>query len=116
MEKKSNPNRARQFLPFNSLRGYYDLVRKQEIVKAKRKVLADEEANILSDKLNHIKRGMLVKIKYYKDYGYIDIEGMVANIDYVFHKITIVSEVIDFDDMISIESDELAKLDLSKDF
>ena len=103
MEKKSNPNRARQFLPFNSLRGYYDLVRKQEIIKAKKKVLADEEAAIISDKLNMLKRGMLVKIKYYKDYGYIEIEGMVANIDSIFHKITIVKEIINFDDIISID-------------
>ena len=116
MEKKSNPNRARQFLPFNSLRGYYDLVRKQEIIKAKKKVLADEEAAIISDKLNMLKRGMLVKIKYYKDYGYIEIEGMVANIDQVYHKITIVSQIIDFNDIINIESEELNKLDLSKDF
>ena len=41
---------------------------------------------------------------------------MVANIDQVYHKITIVSQIIDFNDIINIESDELNKLDLSKDF
>ena len=116
MAKKGNANRARQFLPFNSLRGYYDLVRKKEIIKSKKKILAEEEATILSDKLNHIKRGMLIKVKYYKEYGYVELEGMVASIDYVFRRITIVDQIIDFDDIISIESDELAKLDLSKDF
>ena len=101
MEKK--PDRARQFLPFNSLRGYYDLVRKQEIIKTPKKILADEEADIISDKLNKIKRGMLIRIKYYKDYGYIEIEGMVASIDSIFHKITIVKETISFDDIINID-------------
>ena len=115
MEKRK-PDRARQFLPFNSLRGYYDLVRKQEIIKTPKKVLADEEADILSNKLNMLKRGMLVKIKYYKEYGYTYIEGMIANIDLVYHKITIVSQIIDFNDIIDIESEEINKLDLSKDF
>ena len=101
MEKK--PDRARQFLPFNSLRGYYDLVRKQEIIKTPKKILADEEADIISDKLNKIKRGMLIRIKYYKDYGYIEIKGMVASIDSIFHKITIVKETISFDDIINID-------------
>ena len=100
-------DRARQFLPFNSLRGYYDLVKKAQIVKADRKVLAEEEAIIISDKLNKLKRGMLVTITYYKDYGYIDITGMIANLDLVYRKITIVSEIINFDDIINIELDEI---------
>lgn len=113
---KKNPDRARQFLPFNSLRGYYDLVKKQEIKKTPRKILAEEEATIISNKLNMLKRGMLVKIKYYKEYGYTTIEGMIAYIDPIYHKITIVSQIIDFNDIIDIESEEINKFDLSKDF
>ena len=102
--EKNKIDRARQFLPFNSLKGYYDLTRKQEIIKEKRKTLADEELAILSFKFNNLKRGMLVKVKYYQDYGYVTLEGMISNIDLVYRKIRIVEKNIDFNDIIDIES------------
>lgn len=116
MEKIKKADRARQFLPFNSLRGYYDLVKKAEIVRSKRKVLAEEEAMLLSNKLSLVKRGMLVKVTYYQDYGYISLEGMVSNIDLVYKTITIVSKKILIDDIIDISSNEIDKEFLSKDF
>lgn len=99
---KKNADRARQFLPFNSLRGYYDLVRKEEIIKTDKKTLDEDEAQIVSNNLAKLRRGMLVKITYYQDYGYTSIEGMVSNIDYIYHTITIVSKMINFSDIIKV--------------
>lgn len=116
MEKNRKADRARQFLPFNSLRGYYDLVRKVEIIKTDKKVLASDEARILDNKLSLVKRGMLVKVKYYYETGYTELEGMVSNIDLVYKTITIVSKKINIDDIIDISSEAISKEEASIDF
>ena len=41
---RPHPDRARQFMPFAALRGYYDLVHAKEVVPEPRRPLADDEA------------------------------------------------------------------------
>lgn len=41
---RPHPDRARQFMPFAALRGYYDLVHAKEAVPESRRPLSDDEA------------------------------------------------------------------------
>lgn len=96
-------DRAMQFLPFNSLEGYYDIINEASYVKEERKELTEDEIDNLNNKMMLIKEKMIVKITYYKDDGYQNIVGMVSFIDKALKSIRIIKTKIYFSDILNIE-------------
>ena len=78
--------RARQFLPFDALKGLQEALREKEVEYEVKRDLS------LNDKFNQIENGSLIKIKYYKSGKYSEIKGIVTNIDYIKKKIQINKE------------------------
>lgn len=101
-------DRARQFMPFAALTGYYEVIKQREKIIEPRKELSEDEAEILSDKLNKVQKGMLITLTYYKEDCYEILTGLVSNIDSIYRTITIVKTKIAIDDVcdIRIESDQ----------
>ena len=95
-------DRAKQFMPFAALRGYYDLIRQCEKIKEPKRELSHSEADILSDKINKLQKGMLINLKYYDIDGYRTISGYVSCIDKDFRFLTVIKTKINFDDIIEI--------------
>ena len=102
-EKMKMSDRAKIFLPFNGLRGYYDLILKANEIKEDKKELSEEELDLLNNILNKLEKRMMVKIKYYDIDKYKEIEGMISKIDYVNQYIMIVKTKISFDNLYLIE-------------
>ncbi|MBR2885924.1 MAG: YolD-like family protein, partial [Clostridia bacterium] len=96
-------DRARQFMPFAALTGYYEVIKQREKIVEPRKELSEDEAEILSSKLNKIQKGMLVTLTYYKEECYETLTGLVSNIDSIYRTITIVKTKIAIDDIYDIE-------------
>ena len=105
----ANNPRAKQFMPFASLKGYFDLIREEQRVKEPKKSLSEEGATVLSFKLNQVKKGMLVKITYYNVDAYETMEGIVSNFDDTFRNITVVKKMIPFDDILDISGEEISE-------
>ena len=84
--------RAKQFLPFDALKGFQEALREKEIEYEERKELSEETLNDLDNILNRIEIGSIVKIKYYKNRKYNEIQGTVTKIDYIKKKIQIENE------------------------
>lgn len=87
-------NRAKIFSPFAALRGYDDEIHTEDMEKLKtvKIELADGEKEILSDKLQQVRKGMAVSIRYFigTDTGYYtDISGIVDRIDPVSQELRI---------------------------
>ena len=99
MEKMSKLDRAKQFLPFNSLKGYYDLIREKEKVITPKRELSDSDIEELSNKLKQIEKNMMIKLRYYDTDRYVDIEGIVSKIDFTYKYIVIVKTKISFNDI-----------------
>ena len=101
-------DRARQFMPFAALTGYYEVIKQREKIIEPRKELSEDEAEVLSSKLSKIQKGMLITLIYYKEDCYETLTGLVSNIDPVYRTITIVKNKIAIDDVydIRIESDK----------
>lgn len=96
-------NRAKQFLPFDSLKGLQKALREKEIEREERKELSEEMLNELDIILNEIKIGNIVIIKYYKSMGYSEITGTITKIDFTKKKIQLDGENnISIADIISI--------------
>lgn len=103
MQNVRKANRARQFMPFASLRGYYDLIRQQERVREPRRELSDDQAEELSAVLAGFRRGDMVRVRHYVGDHYELTEGVLTEFDQVFRRMTIVRTELRFDDVISAE-------------
>ena len=105
----ADTSRAKQFMPFAALRGYYDMIQtKNRVVEPKKEIVADE-AERLSDKLSQVKKNMMVRVRYYQTDAYVNIEGIVTRIDPEFRYLTIVKTKIPFDDIIDVSGDGIVE-------
>lgn len=95
-------DRARQFMPFSPLKGYYDLIGKCERIKEPKIELTEDMLEIISQKLNKIEKGIMIKVKYYDVDSYVEIEGMISNIDKIYNNLTVIKTVIKFEDIYDI--------------
>ena len=99
----SRIDRAKQFLPFDALKGLQEALREKEIEYEEKIELSEESLTELENKFNKIEKGSYVKIRYYKNRQYIEINGIVTNIDYTRKKIQIdKNENINMCDIINI--------------
>lgn len=105
----ANNPRAKQFMPFASLKGYFDLIREEQRIKEPKKSLSEEGATVLSFKLNQVKKGILVKVTYYNVDAYETMEGIVSNFDDTFRNMTVVKKMIPFDDILDISGEEISE-------
>lgn len=96
-------DRARQFMPFAALKGYYELLRTKERVVVQKKELSDDYAEILSRKVLSLKVGMMIKVTYYSNGDYVSLEGIVTDINIDRRYITIVKTIISLDDVYEID-------------
>lgn len=85
----SRADRAKQFLPFDALKGLQEALREKEIEYEEKKELSEEILMELEKQFNKIEKGSNVSIKHYKNKKYIDITGIITNIDYIKRKIQI---------------------------
>lgn len=100
---RPHPDRARQFMPFAALRGYYDLVHAKEAVPEPRRPLSDEEARALDEAIASLAKGDVVRCRYYADGGYHEMEGAVSQIDAIFRDLWIVRKRVPFTAIHSLE-------------
>ena len=99
--------RAKQFMPFASLRGYFDMILEKQKIKEEKKELLDYEVEKISWQLSKIKKGTLLTISYYQTDSYQTITGMVSSIDPVSKTLTLVKTLIPFEDILSINGEGL---------
>ena len=90
----SRVSRAKQFLPFDALKGLQEALRQKEIEYEEKKDLSEETLAELDKCFQRIEKGDNVKIKYYKNRKYIDLQGIVTRIDYIRKKLQINNEEI----------------------
>lgn len=98
-------DRAKQFIPFAALRGYGEYLKEKERTAEPRRELSEDEAEELSRKMNRVKRGQMLRVKYYDKNGYVTIEGMCSGIDTERRTLSLVKTVIPLDSISDISGD-----------
>ncbi len=101
---KNNDDSARQFVPFAALKGYDELLKSAESEPERRRELSEDEAELLSRKMNLIEKGKTVSVTYYYKNGYITVEDTVKGVDR--HKRLLILEKI------SIPMDDIIDMDI----
>lgn len=97
--------RAKQFMSFAALRGYEDMIKRRAHTVERRRELSEDEAEILSRKMNRVISGRTVRVTYYNTDGYTELEGMVADLDRYSRILTVVKTKIPLDDIIDISGE-----------
>lgn len=100
---RPHPDRARQFMPFSALKGYYKLVQEQEREVQEKRELTPEKAQEISQALATIKPGNMVQLTFYDKNAYITRKGVITNMDCTYRKLTLVRQSILFDDIYTIQ-------------
>ena len=100
----SRSDRARQFLPFDALKGLQEALREKEVELDERKELSEESIEELSNKLQMVERGNKVRLVYYYQRKYRQIEGAVIDIKVIQKKLVLEGDLrINFADIIYVE-------------
>lgn len=100
----SRADRARQFLPFDALKGLNEALRSKEIEYEDRKDLSEEEEEKISNILLSLESGSNIRVKYYYKRQYILLKGIIKKIDPIKKQILFIDEnIIQFNDIIEIE-------------
>lgn len=97
-------DRAKQFLPFDAMKGLAVAMRRQEekIARTERRDLGEEDAAAISAVLSHIARGDNVTATYYDGARYREITGIVTRFDVVKRTLTIWGNPVAFDDLAAL--------------
>lgn len=103
MGKLSRMERAKQFAPFASLRGYGKIIRNTERVITPKRELTEEENDALNQVFPNIKKGDMIEITHYVSDGYEKTQGVITFIDKTMRRLTVVKTEIKFDDILSVK-------------
>ena len=64
-------NRAKEFMPFDALKGFKEALKKVEKIKEDKKELSEDIFSELNDKLKTLKKGDYVILEHFNDMDYI---------------------------------------------
>ena len=97
-----NNDRAVQFAPFDSLRGYYAMVQSQQKQTCPRRMLSEDEAKKINALLLKVKKGDMLRISYYKTDRYETMVGICRKVDLTLGILTVLNTDIPISDIANI--------------
>lgn len=98
-------NRAAQFMPFDALKGLREELkaREEKILRVEKADITDEMAEEISSKLCQIQKGSKIALTFYYNGHYVDIDGIVSNIDGIYKYLVIGEEKIFFENIYKLK-------------
>lgn len=98
--------RAKQFMPFDALKGLQEELRKREErrLMVEKKELCDEEISLINDVLTRLKKGDELEIVFYRNGRYLRLSGRLKKINTTYKYIQTESDTIYFDDVLEIKA------------
>lgn len=102
-EKMDREHRAKQFMPFDALKGLREALAEKERILVPKKELSEEQKDDLNRRLRLIRKGDIVTVEYFQNEEYVKITGMVSRIQESSGVLEIVNTRISFDDIIDLQ-------------
>ncbi len=100
--KMSQADRAKQFMPFDALKGFRELLREKERVLVPKATLTEDKQAELDYKIHRIHNQDMVTIVYFEKDAYVKVTGIVTRIDPGSRILKVVNTKIPFDDIYEI--------------
>lgn len=97
--------RAKQFAPFDALKGLKEAIAEKERIPTPRRVLAEDAILELNAQLSTLKTGSIITVVYYCEYEqtYYQVTGPVVKVDSYWKLLEIGHMSIDFCEIAEIE-------------
>lgn len=104
MRNKEKAPRAQIFLPFDSLKGFRELLKEKERIVVPKKELSEDALALMDYTFSQVEVGKMVKIVYEDKEEHVLLEGLVSKIDKEYLKvIRIVDKTISLQQIVEIE-------------
>ncbi len=100
---KEKLSREKQFMPFNALKGYQELLREKEVEHEERVELSEEKQQEINEILIGLKRGDKIKINFYINGRYLTRQGMIQKLSFVTKILVVNNKMIYFKDIRDIK-------------
>ncbi len=97
--KMQRAERAKQFMPFDALKGFREALAEKERVTVPKKEFSEEYSAGLDGRLRRIRRKDFVTAEYYKDGEYVRVTGEVTGISAGEQVLVVGDERIPFRDL-----------------
>lgn len=98
-------SRAKQFMPFDALKGFREAVAEKERIIAPKRDLPEENEEELDWKLRQIQKDNIITVKYFYDREYVQITGAVTRIDDASRTLDIANTRIAFTEIFDLYCD-----------
>lgn len=98
--------RAKQFMPFDALKGFREALKEKEKVIVSKIELSDYAKEILDERMRQVRKRDVITVVYYNKGQYQKITGMVSSIDVSSRIIKIVNKKIAFVDIYDLQREE----------
>lgn len=97
--------RAVQFAPFAALSGYGDRIEALKIKEEEKRILSEEAAAALSERLSWLRAGDCVMLKYYSqsEKRYKTAACELREVDFVFKRLKTGTKYISFEDIEAVK-------------
>lgn len=97
--KMDRQERAKQFMPFDPLKGFREALLEKEKITVDKAELSEEAGELLDRTLHEIAIRDIVTVVYYDKGEYVKLTGMVSRIDMTARVLKVVNKKIAFDDI-----------------
>ena len=106
--KMQRAERAKQFMPFDALKGFREALAEKERVTVPKKEFSEEYSAGLDGRLRRIRRKDFVTAEYYRDGEYVRVTGEVTGISAGEQVLVVGDERIPFRDLSDLWGAEAA--------
>lgn len=98
--------RAKQFVPFDALKGLKEAIAQKEHTPTPRQELSEDAISEINECLSDLRLGQLITVVYYCDYTqeYHQLTGKVSKVDPYWKVLKVGSICIDFSELYEIET------------
>lgn len=99
--------RAHIFSAFDALKGFRELLKEQERVIVPKRMLSEDDFDILNQKIHAVEKGMMITLVYFDNGYYIEQTGRVSKLSFDENYIQIVKSKIPLKSIVDIQCEEL---------
>ncbi|MDY5232601.1 MAG: YolD-like family protein [Faecalicoccus sp.] len=99
--------RAHIFSAFDALKGFREMLKEQERIIVPKRMLSEDDLEILNQKIHAVEKGMMVTLTYFDNGDYVKQIGRVAKISFDENYIQIVKSKIPLKSIVDIQCEEL---------
>ncbi len=96
-------HRAHIFHSFDALKGFREMIDQQNQVIVEKRKLSEDELQELDYTIQEVKVGMIIRLVYFNQRNYIEVEGIVAKLNLDTKIIQVVKEKISILNIVELE-------------